>query len=101
MHAYVACSIFQLLSTRYSQCSTIDVSPGSVASGQLISAVMRYEAIRHLQPDISRRPELATLVSIISFLVLYSLAKGMLSVRSMLPVAGDADVVQPDRRQAK
>lgn len=59
MHAYVACSIFQLLSTRYSQCSSVDVSPGRVALGQLISAVLRYEAICHLQPLISRRPKLA------------------------------------------
>lgn len=59
MHAYVACSIFQLLSTRYSQCSTIDVSPGRVSSGHLISAVLHYEAIRHLQPLISRHPEIA------------------------------------------
>lgn len=59
MHAYVACSIFQLLSTRYSQCSTIDVSPGRLSSGHLISAVLRYKAIRHLQPLITRHPELA------------------------------------------
>lgn len=52
---------FQLLSTRYSQCSTIDVSPGRVASGQLISAVLHYKAICHLQPLILRRPELVRL----------------------------------------
>lgn len=71
MHTYVACSIFQLLSTRYSRCSTIDVSSGRMASGQLISAVLCYEAICHLLPLISRRPELARLVYHLIFSIVF------------------------------
>lgn len=92
MHAYVACSIFQLLGTRF-----------HIVLQQMFPLAEWPQDSLFLQYCITRPFVIFCLLSqdvlslqglcIISFLLLYSLAKGMLSVLSLLPVAGDAVMV--------